>query len=75
MTPPTNLLYPITDYYYFATAGGAKIWVSSLPHNIRVRADTDTYLTCIPSSSVEEVLDYYADRPVHSRPASCLLRE
>ena len=26
-------------------------------------------------SLVEEVLDYYADRPVRCRPASCLFRE
>jgi len=33
-------------------------------------------LTCIFSHPpVEEVLDYYADRPVHRRPASRLLRE
>lgn len=66
--------YPTTDYYYYATAGGAKIWVSSLPHNYLCRADIDTHPISL-LSLVEEVRDYYADCPVHSRPASCLLRE
>lgn len=68
-------LYPTTDYYYYATAGGAKIWVSS-PHNYPCLRRI-VILICTPMLplSVEEVFDYYADRPVHRRPASCLLRE
>jgi hypothetical protein len=44
MVSPTNFLYPITDYYYYATAGGAKIWVSSLPHNYRYLPDLYYFL-------------------------------
>ena len=72
---PQAFSHPITDYYYYATAGGAKIWVSGLPNNYPCLADTDNYPTTILSSLVEEVRDYYADRPVRRRPACCLLRE
>ena len=44
------------------------------PTVIHVWVDIDTYPN-FRSFLVEEVLDYHADRPVHSRPASCLLRE
>ena len=54
-----------TDYYYYATAGGAKIWVSR--HDcIFAGATTDSCPLFFPSFVVEEVLDYYADRSVRS---------
>ena len=38
-------------------------------------ADIHAYLHFFTLPPVEEVLDYYADRPVHRRPASRVLRE
>jgi len=72
---PANLSQSYTtDYYYYATAGGAKIWVSTLRHDTYTCADSHAYLH-FSLSPVEEVFNYHADRPVHRRPASGLLWE
>ncbi len=55
-------------YYYYATAGGARIWVSALLREL-FQLQTD----CFASRVVEEVLDHHADRPVRSRSLCGLL--
>ena len=53
------------DYYYYATAGGAKIWACFFFLRKILQ-----FLICIV---VEEVPDNNADFAVHHRPCTCIL--
>ena len=54
----------ITDYYYYATAGGAKLWVSG--HSYPVATNVDLY-------AVEEIPHDHANCTIRHRPCRCLL--
>ncbi len=53
----------VADYYYYATAGGARFWVRSMSLASSI---------CLIPVIVEEVPYYYANCPVHCRSWHCL---
>ena len=56
----SSLAWPV-DYYYFAAAGGAKLWVRSSSHWYHLVAHISTL------AAVEEAPHDDADIPVHHR--------
>ena len=53
------------DYYYYATAGGAKIWVCA--------ALLWSFITRLTIFAVEEVPHYHANCTIRHRPLCCVL--
>lgn len=56
------------DYYYYATAGGKKIWVRLDPGHQRMFLSLTAEVI-----TVEEVLDHDADHPIRHRSLCGLL--
>jgi hypothetical protein len=60
--------FVMTDYYYYATAGGKRIWVRFDPV-----APMNAFVADRRGDAVEEVLDHDADHPICYRPLRGLL--
>jgi hypothetical protein len=58
-------------YYYYATAGGAKIWVSMSIGRFPV--ETPAYFKVVSHAVVEEVPHDHANHPIRHRPVRDLL--